>query len=101
MMRIRPLAAVAALLLVAAADRPKPPASALPTLGETIDVSIVNVDVFVTDKIRQARTGPDERRLRHFRKRRETTDHQLRGVPGLEHQRPSPRCAGRGWPTAG
>jgi VWFA-related protein len=42
--------AVLSLVLVAAADRPKPPASALPTLGETIEVSIVNIDVFVTDK---------------------------------------------------
>jgi VWFA-related protein len=48
-MRLRPLA-LASLLLVAAADRPKQPLSQLPTLGETIEVSIVNVDVFVTDK---------------------------------------------------
>jgi len=48
-MRLRPIT-FAALLLVAAADRPKPPQPALPTLGETIEVSIVNVDVFVTDK---------------------------------------------------
>ena len=41
--------AVLSLSLVAA-DKPKPPASALPTLGETIEVSIVNIDVFVTDK---------------------------------------------------
>lgn len=49
-MRFR-LLALAALLLVGAADRPKQqPLSQLPTLGETIEVSIVNVDVFVTDK---------------------------------------------------
>jgi VWFA-related protein len=48
-MRLR-LLALGSLLLVAAADRPKQPASQLPTLGETIEVSIVNVDVFVTDK---------------------------------------------------
>jgi len=45
------LIAFASLLFVAAADRPqKQPLSQLPTLGETIEVSIVNVDVFVTDK---------------------------------------------------
>ncbi|MEK6373388.1 MAG: VWA domain-containing protein [Acidobacteriota bacterium] len=49
-MRLR-LLALAALLLVGAADRPKQqPQAPLPTLGETIEVSIVNVDVFVTDK---------------------------------------------------
>jgi len=36
-------------LSLIAADK-KPPQQALPTLGETIEVSIVNVDVFVTDK---------------------------------------------------
>lgn len=46
----RGVAAVLSLSLIAAADRPKPPQPALPTLGETIEVSIVNVDVFVTDK---------------------------------------------------
>ena len=40
--------AVLSLSLIAA-DK-KPPQQALPTLGETIEVSIVNVDVFVTDK---------------------------------------------------
>ena len=48
-MMLRPLA-LAALLLIAAADKPKQPLSQLPTLGETIEVSIVNVDVYVTDK---------------------------------------------------
>lgn len=41
--------AVLSLSLVAASDKPKPQMP-LPTLGETIEVSIVNVDVFVTDK---------------------------------------------------
>src|SRR5262245_15207259 len=41
--------AVLSLTLVAA-SKPKTPQPALPTLGETIEVSIVNVDVFVTDK---------------------------------------------------
>ena len=42
--------AVLSLSLVAASDKPKTPQLPLPTLGETIEVSIVNVDVFVTDK---------------------------------------------------
>jgi VWFA-related protein len=41
--------AVLSLSLVAASDKSKVPMP-LPTLGETIEVSIVNVDVFVTDR---------------------------------------------------
>jgi VWFA-related protein len=49
-MRIRLLLALASLLLLAADSPKKQELSQLPTLGETIEVSIVNVDVFVTDK---------------------------------------------------
>lgn len=42
--------ALLSLSLVAASDKPKKAQMPLPTLGETIEVSIVNVDVFVTDR---------------------------------------------------
>ncbi|MFP5245761.1 MAG: hypothetical protein ACLGH0_03620, partial [Thermoanaerobaculia bacterium] len=43
----KPLLAVVAALFLVAADTPKPQ---IPSMGETIEVSIINLDVVVTDK---------------------------------------------------
>ena len=62
----RPVLAVFLLVSLALAATPAIAQQKLPPEGETIDVSIVNVDVFVTDKKGQRVTGltPDDFEIR-------------------------------------